>query len=193
MLRIGVELPCQVDDAGEYLADARAVEAAGADSIWIGRAAAGSEHDPWVLLGGIAAVTHQVRLAIPFTTADTSHPETLVRRLATLHRLSRGRTIVSIDRAETATEDLHAAAGRLGLVPVLLTAGDDAGRRADGVGELWARVRSPDTRQAWRATRHAWTEAGASGVVVPFGPRLLDLLRRPDEEDDRSDLLVAQG
>ena len=36
-------------------------------------------------------------------------------------------------------------------------------------------------------------EMGATGVIVPWGPSLLDLLRRPDEEDDRSDLLVAQG
>ena len=36
-------------------------------------------------------------------------------------------------------------------------------------------------------------DAGATGVIVPFGPRLLDILRRPDEEDDRWDLLVAQG
>jgi hypothetical protein len=34
---------------------------------------------------------------------------------------------------------------------------------------------------------------GTTGVIVPAGPRLLDLLRNADEEDDRSDLILAQG
>jgi len=35
--------------------------------------------------------------------------------------------------------------------------------------------------------------ARATGVLVPAGPRLLDMLRNADEEDDRSDLALAQG
>jgi hypothetical protein len=31
------------------------------------------------------------------------------------------------------------------------------------------------------------------GVLVPMDPRLLDILRHPDEAIDRSDLLLAQG
>lgn len=34
-------------------------------------------------------------------------------------------------------------------------------------------------------------EAGATGIRVPHHPVLLDLLRNPDEEDDRGDLLIA--
>jgi hypothetical protein len=41
--------------------------------------------------------------------------------------------------------------------------------------------------------RQEYEEAGASGVIVPADPRLLDLLRNGDEEDDRSDLQLAQG
>jgi hypothetical protein len=32
-----------------------------------------------------------------------------------------------------------------------------------------------------------------TGLVVPHDARLVDLLRRPDEDDDRSDLSLAQG
>jgi hypothetical protein len=39
----------------------------------------------------------------------------------------------------------------------------------------------------------AYTEAGADGLLVPLDARLVDLLRRFDEEDDRSDLTLAQG
>ena len=52
---------------------------------------------------------------------------------------------------------------------------------------------APDSRASWKEARRACEEKGATGVIVPFGLRLLDLLRRPDEEDDRSDLFVAQG
>jgi len=34
---------------------------------------------------------------------------------------------------------------------------------------------------------------GATGVIVPADPRLLDLVRNADVEDDRSDLTLAQG
>ena len=35
MLKIGVLLPSSFEDAGDFLADARALDAAGADSLWI--------------------------------------------------------------------------------------------------------------------------------------------------------------
>jgi hypothetical protein len=41
--------------------------------------------------------------------------------------------------------------------------------------------------------RREYEEAGATGIVVPLDPRLLDLLRNGDEEEDRSDLGLAQG
>ena len=34
--------------------------------------------------------------------------------------------------------------------------------------------------------------AGATGVIVPWDPRLIDLLRNP-EADDRGDLLMSTG
>ncbi len=49
MLKIGVRLPRQFEDAGEYLADARALESAGADSLWLDDAG----YEPWLLLAAI--------------------------------------------------------------------------------------------------------------------------------------------
>jgi len=59
--------------------------------------------------------------------------------------------------------------------------------------ELWARVASPEGREHWRSMLAAAVADGTTGVIVPAGPRLLDLLRNADEEDDRSDLILAQG
>jgi hypothetical protein len=39
----------------------------------------------------------------------------------------------------------------------------------------------------------AYTAAGADGLLVLLDARLVDLLRRFDEEDDRLDLTLAQG
>ena len=61
MLKIGVRLPSQFEDAGEYLADARALEAAGVDSLWLDEAG----HEPWLVLAAIAAVTGRARLVAP--------------------------------------------------------------------------------------------------------------------------------
>jgi hypothetical protein len=51
----------------------------------------------------------------------------------------------------------------------------------------------PDDPEGWRRTRLEYEAAGATGLVVPADPRLLDLLRNGDEESDRSDLGLAQG
>src|SRR5207249_10056743 len=56
-LRIGVRFAVSADP-GELFADARAVEAAGVDGIWVDA----SDGDPYVLLAAFAAVTWRVRL-----------------------------------------------------------------------------------------------------------------------------------
>jgi len=221
MLKIGVAISGQVADAGECLADARALEAAGVDSIWVDRR---SGLDPWMLVAGIAAITGRVRLAVAIDPADGT-PEVLSQRVSTLHRLSRGRAMLRMGIG--ATDEIIAVARRAGSLVLALEAGDDesyerAAKLADGVVhpgempaatgaafrrvlelrprdrgaaslELWTHVPAPDARAGWNEALRASEDAGATGVIVPFGPRLLDLLRRPDEEDDRSDLLVAQG
>jgi hypothetical protein len=54
-------------------------------------------------------------------------------------------------------------------------------------------VKMPDDREGWRRLHQEYGDAGATGLVLPFDPRLLDQIRNGDEEDDRSDLQLAQG
>ena len=147
-LRIGVALSLE-GDPGELFADAKALEAAGADSLWVDAGAV----DPYVLLAACAAVTWRVGLV-----ASGGKDE---RARATCERLARGRL-----------------------------------RDAEGLaraGERWTRSVLPADRPAWRKAREAAVAAGATGIVVPNDPRLMDLLRNPDQDDDRADLNIAVG
>lgn len=56
----------------------------------------------------------------------------------------------------------------------------------------WPRVDLPPTRDGWARLLRDQETAGAAGIVVPWDPRLIDLLRNP-EADDRSDLLMSTG
>ena len=134
-------MPSTVDDAGDYLANARALEAAGAGLITLD----GESPDRWVLLGAIAAVTERVQLL-----ANGSEPESL-------RALSRGRLVAGAPK-----------------------------------GESWVEVDVPADRASWVAMLEDQESAGAMGVIIPWDPRLIDLLRNPDP-DDRSDLLIATG
>ncbi|MDE3193148.1 MAG: hypothetical protein KGN00_05620 [Chloroflexota bacterium] len=64
---------------------------------------------------------------------------------------------------------------------------------AEEVADRWADVAFPPDRSAWRAMLAEASATGAVGVVVGNDPRLLDLLRNPDQEIDRSDLNIAVG
>jgi hypothetical protein len=77
--RIGVRLPASFESAGEFLADAQALEAAGADLLAVGE----GELDARLLAAALAAVTSKVQLHAP--------PD------ATLERLCRGRLVTSLD------------------------------------------------------------------------------------------------
>jgi len=135
-------MPAMIGDAGEFLADVRALEAAGAEMIGF----EGEGHEQWILLGAIAAVTERIRLRI-------SNPEPA----AILGKLSRGRVVVG-----------------------------------EPAGETWVAVPIPPDRTAWAEALGTQEAAQATGVVVPWDPRLIDLLRNP-EADDRSDLLISTG
>jgi hypothetical protein len=58
--------------------------------------------------------------------------------------------------------------------------------------EAWLSVTAPLDRDAWNEALAACDAAGATGVIVPWTDRLIDLLRNP-EPDDRSDLLISTG
>lgn len=61
-------------------------------------------------------------------------------------------------------------------------------------GERWVKAdHLPVGQRAWREARAAAAAEGATGIIVPSDPRLLDLLRNSDVVDDRSDLDMAVG
>ncbi len=221
MLKIGVRLPRQFEDSGDYLADARAIESAGADSLWLDD----EGYDPWLLLAGMATVTSRIRLIVPVSSAERRAPQDLGVRVATLSRLSRGRMALAVTGVAESSAGVDAVielARRSQCCVILETATDRRAGLADGlVGfndspelfraavepvarfrerekltgpfELWATIKMPDDRETWRRTRQEYEDAGATGIIVPADPRLLDLLRNGDEEEDRSDLNLAQG
>ena len=138
MLKVAVELPGEFESAGEWLADAQAMEAAGAEALFV--AAGRLDREP--LLAALAASTWRCRLDL----AGCSE---------TVRLLARGREVQAEER--------------------------------------WQRVPAPEGRDHWRRLHEEAEKAGAEGVLVPLGPRLLDLLRNADVEEDRSDLNLAQG
>ena len=96
-LRIGVRLAVS-GDAGELFADAKAVEAAGADSLWFDAA----DGDPYVVLAALAAVTWRVRLVARGAKSDTAGRETCAA-------LTRGRLVVAEESEERWTESAFPA------------------------------------------------------------------------------------
>ena len=79
-MKVAVIMPASVGDAGDYLANARALDAAGAEMIGVD----GDPEQQWLVLAAIAAVTTRVRLRAP---SDL--------RLDLLDRLSRGRALAN--------------------------------------------------------------------------------------------------
>jgi alkanesulfonate monooxygenase SsuD/methylene tetrahydromethanopterin reductase-like flavin-dependent oxidoreductase (luciferase family) len=93
-MKVGVLLPSRFEDPGEFLADARAMEAAGADSVWIED---GEGYDPLLILAAIAAVSGQIRLGLIRNSTPRPNVE-LDRRMETLQHLSRQRVITDTQR-----------------------------------------------------------------------------------------------
>jgi hypothetical protein len=79
---------------------------------------------------------------------------------------------------------------------VILAGGEEEvrGLRSHDAGsELWVDAPVPAGKASWVSTIAALESAGATGVIVPWDPRLIDLLRSAGEPDDRTDLLIAAG
>jgi alkanesulfonate monooxygenase SsuD/methylene tetrahydromethanopterin reductase-like flavin-dependent oxidoreductase (luciferase family) len=165
-MKVGVLLPSRFEDPGEFIADARAMEAAGADSIWMEE---GDGHDPMLVLAAIAAVTGELRLGLIRGSNPRPNVE-LDRRMETLQHLSRQRVIT---------------------LSIPSTSGGGPGGGFSG-SERWARVEVPADRGAWARTLEE-AQPDFDGVLVPLDPRLLDILRHPEDAIDRSDLMLAQG
>jgi len=113
-LRVGIQLPEVERDVPwrEYAAMARAAEASGFDSIWVGdhllyRDADRSERGPrdaWTLLAGLAAITRRVRLG-PLVACTAFHPPgVLARMAATVDEVSAGRLVLGLGAGWNETE-----------------------------------------------------------------------------------------
>src|SRR3954452_22008491 len=100
-LRVGIQLP-EVERGGrwpEYLAMARAAEAVGFDSIWMGdhllyRGDGRPERGPWeswTLLAALAASTERVDLGPLVACAGFHPPGLLAKMAATVSEISGGR------------------------------------------------------------------------------------------------------
>ena len=113
-LQVGVQLPEVEREVRwpEMVAIARAAEAAGYDSIWIGdhmlyRGPGRSECGPWdvwVLLAALAASTEHVRLG-PLVASTAFHPPGLIARMAaTIDEASAGRFVLGLGTGWNETE-----------------------------------------------------------------------------------------
>jgi probable F420-dependent oxidoreductase len=106
-LRVGIQLPEVEREVRwpEYLAMARAAEAGGFDSIWVGdhllyRGGAGRpERGPWeawTLLAALAAATERVALG-PLVACASFHPPGLIAKMAaTIAEVSGGRFVLGL-------------------------------------------------------------------------------------------------
>ncbi|HVS50221.1 MAG TPA: LLM class flavin-dependent oxidoreductase [Candidatus Dormibacteraeota bacterium] len=201
MLQVAVKLPPTIGDVGEYLADVTALEAAGAHTIWVDDSAL----EPWIVLGAMSAVTHRIGLGCLLTSMGQWPTKRLSACVSTLQKLSRGRIVVGLaprDRQATDVAVLQAAGARVFTTGshekpaegVIFNV-ESADQLSDGRGqdvEVWAGIAIPPDREAWARTLGSYEEAGATGVIVSWNARVLDLLRNP-EADDRSDLLISTG
>src|SRR5262249_20294765 len=95
VVNVGVRLPRRFEDSGDYLADARALESAGADSLWLDD----EGYDPWLLLAGMATITGRIRLVATVSSAELRASQDLAAKIATLSRLSRGRLALTVGGA----------------------------------------------------------------------------------------------
>ena len=88
-VRVAVRLTPDQDILGEWLADASAFDAAGADSIWVELDAA-SGLDPLTVAAALAVVTSQARLVFSLDAVDRT-ADSFARAVETVRRLSNDR------------------------------------------------------------------------------------------------------
>jgi hypothetical protein len=189
-VKVGVRLARQPENLGEWLTDGSAFEAAGADALWVDLASE-PQLDPLAVIAALAALTFR-SLLVTTLPAYNVPPRALVRTLATIGRLSRGRLRILAGADPFAGfADGDPGPGLFRRVPGDIECFEHT--RGPDEAERWVSIPAPDGRAAWRATLLDAVERGFRGLVVPADPRLLDILRNPDDHGDRHDLQLAQG
>ena len=176
------------DDLGEWLADGAAFDAAGAAVLCLGLAPQ-PELDPLALTAALAAVTFRSLLV---TSLPAPEGPAVDRTLATIEQLSHGRLRILADAIPSGP--LAGLALRLGVFRRI--PGDPEvfeHVRGPDEAQRWVSVPAPDSRAAWRQTTLDAAGHGFGGLLVPAGPRLLDILRNPGDQGGRHDLQLAQG
>ena len=183
LVKVGVLLDQVPDNLGEWLADAAAFDAGGADALFVD-CGPNPRLDVPALAAALAVVTHRARLMVALPEVSTAAAES-ARTIETIVRLSRGRLALIADSSQL--ESGVAVFRRVRGEP-------DAFERLDtDEGGRWLLVPAPRGRQPWRETRADAAGRGFTGLVAPVDPRLLDILRNPDDPGDRRDLQLAQG
>ncbi len=195
---VGVLLARRPGELGEWLADASAFEAAGAAALWVDPAPE-SELDPLALLAALAALTSR-SLLVAALPAAARPSGALASTLATVGRLSHGRLglllepeIIEPERPDGLALDPALVAGFATFRRLPGEPGAFECTREGHEAERWIQTPSPEGRAAWRAALDSAGERGADGLLVPAGPRLLDILRNPDDPGERRDLQLAHG
>jgi hypothetical protein len=218
VLEIGVRLPTEFASAGEWLAEAQALEAAGAGWLWLESAAHGPAH--WPLLGGLSVATRSCQLGLLPSAAEARGVAELARNALTLHTMTRGRFALGLPGSapwKALATNLEEAEGEIVLflradrpparhpaTALALSARppEKVASLVSGLPEptsdgdpwtVWVEVDLPPNRPGWKQALTEYEAAGAGGLIVAHDPRLLDMLRNPDLEDDRADLQLAQG
>jgi hypothetical protein len=170
-MRVGVLLGPVPEPIGSWLADAAAFDASGADALWV---QSGPELDVFALAAALAVVTFRARLVV----LPGSGVAGVRRTVDTVGRLSNGRLVLVSESGEPG--GFRRVAGETGVFE-------------DGDGGRWESVAAPGGRAAWREVCADAARNGVRGLVVPADPRLLDILRNPEDPGERHDLQLAQG
>jgi alkanesulfonate monooxygenase SsuD/methylene tetrahydromethanopterin reductase-like flavin-dependent oxidoreductase (luciferase family) len=112
-MRRGISIPPFTDTA-TLVSLAVAAEHAGWDGVFFwdhlvwSRQLGLPVHDPWVLLGAVAARTERVQLGTMVTPLARRRPQVLAKQLTTLDHLSDGRAVLGVGLGEPADTDFAA-------------------------------------------------------------------------------------
>lgn len=194
-------LPGQPSDLRGWLADGAAFDAAGADALWLDPLAA-ADPDRLVLLAALAAVTYRSLLVttLPGPGGPLPAPSGV---LNTIDRLSGGRLRI-LSGVGPGTDTGTGPRGEVGrrstsdgrVLGVLRRVGEEEARGEPTDPDQprnWVAAAVPDGRATWYGALLAAAERRVHGVVVPADPRLLDMLRNPEDPGGRADLQLAMG